>query len=359
MSYYECKRCNHRTKQKTEMTRHLNRKIKCVRSIDSYKYTDNEINDISLIKLNSKTDSQTNSKSDSQTDAQTDVQTDAQTNAQTDSETDAQTNSKTNSKTDSKTDSQTNSKTDSQTNSKTDLQTNSKTDSHHNSKTNSKIFICNNCNNSFTRKFNLDRHKEKCINNSTVTNIVNNTCNNTLNTLNNITNNNNILINLKLESFDNEWDVSKINKFTRHSLLLSRIMYTNLLKTILDNESNLNVIIEKDTNEGIVYKNDIEKFIKMNLKDIIDDSMYKLNKHLKDFYNESINDEEFILMDKIFKEQKDIIETKYKDYKDNKETQQIVEKYITDIYDKKKEEALKLYNQVLIQNNEINLIDGF
>lgn len=47
-------------------------------------------------------------------------------------------------------------------------------------------------------------------------------------------------------------------------------MYTNLLKTILDNENNLNVIIEKDTNEGVVYKNNMEKFIKMNLKDIVD-----------------------------------------------------------------------------------------
>ena len=89
-------------------------------------------------------------------------------------------------------------------------------------------------------------------------------------------------------------------------------MYTNLLKNILDNESNLNVIIEKDTNEGIVYKNNIEKFIKMNLKDIVDDSMYKLNKHLKDFYNESVNDDEFILMNHIFEEQKNTIENKYK-----------------------------------------------
>ena len=285
MSYYECYRCSHRTKQKIEILRHLNRKIKCERSIDSYKYTDDEIKTLSLEKKN------TNNE-----------------------------------------------------------------DNIVNSKNLQNIYICEKCNKSYSRKFNLDRHKDKCCSKTNVeTNIVN--INNTCNTSNTI--NNNILINLKIEPFDNEWDVSKINKFTRHSLLFSKIMYTNLLKTILDNENNLNVIIEKDKNEGVVYKNNMEKFIKMNLKDIVDDSMFKLNKHLKDFYNESINDEEFILMDTLFEEQKNMIETKYKDYKTNKETQKIVEEFITEIYDKKKETTLKLYKQVLLENNETDLLDGF
>jgi len=34
-------------------------------------------------------------------------------------------------------------------------------------------------------------------------------------------------------------------------------MYTNLLTEILKNEINLNVIIEKDNDSGIVYKNEI------------------------------------------------------------------------------------------------------
>ena len=135
-------------------------------------------------------------------------------------------------------------------------------------------------------------------------------------------------------------------------------MYTNLLQNILDNETNLNVIIEKESNVGIVYKNDVDKFIKMKLKDIVDNSMDKLNKHLKNFYNESKNDEEFILMDQIFEDQKNLIDNKYNEYKDNEETQKKVEEYITDIYDKKKEDAIKLFNQVLIQNNQ-PLLDGF
>ena len=36
--YYQCKRCFYYTTKKTDMKRHLDRKIKCHRIIISYKY---------------------------------------------------------------------------------------------------------------------------------------------------------------------------------------------------------------------------------------------------------------------------------------------------------------------------------
>ncbi len=48
MSYYQCKRCFHVTKQKIEMQRHLNRKVKCLRNLESYKYSDDQISEMSL-----------------------------------------------------------------------------------------------------------------------------------------------------------------------------------------------------------------------------------------------------------------------------------------------------------------------
>jgi hypothetical protein len=136
-------------------------------------------------------------------------------------------------------------------------------------------------------------------------------------------------------------------------------MYTNLLKLILENESNLNVIIDKDKNEGIIYKNDIEKLIKVNLKDIIDNSMFKLNKHLNDFYTETISDVEYNIINNMFEEQKNIIQSKYEDYKNNKETQKIVEKYITNIYDTKKDDTLIFYRKILLENKGDDLLEGF
>jgi len=59
-------------------------------------------------------------------------------------------------------------------------------------------------------------------------------------------------------------------------------MYTELLEEILKNDINLNVIIDKDNDSGMVYKNNIDKYIQMKLKDIISNTMEKLNNHLND-----------------------------------------------------------------------------
>jgi len=296
---YECKRCEHKTNQKIEMIRHLNRKNKCKRTLNSYKYNDNEINDLSLIRLNN------NSKNN---DLNNDLNNEL----------------------------------------KTELI---------NKKKDKKIYLCECCDKKFSRKFNLERHndicKKKIFTNNYITNntIQNNTIHNTIH--------NNISINFKLEPYDGDWNISKINKFTRQSIIFSNIMYTNLLKLILENESNLNVIIDKDKNEGIIYKNDIEKLIKVNLKDIIDNSMYKLNKHLNDFYTETISDVEYKIINNMFEEQKNIIQSKYEDYKNNKETQKIVEKYITNIYDTKKDDTLIFYRKILLENKGDDLLEGF
>lgn len=49
MSYYECFKCKYNSKRITDMKRHLNRKIKCPKNIESYNYSDEELNNMSLI----------------------------------------------------------------------------------------------------------------------------------------------------------------------------------------------------------------------------------------------------------------------------------------------------------------------
>ena len=70
-------------------------------------------------------------------------------------------------------------------------------------------------------------------------------------------------------------------------------MYTELFEEILKNNVNLNVIIDKEKKYGIVYKNNIDKYIKIELKDIILNTIDKLYNHLiyinnsqKDVFNE-------------------------------------------------------------------------
>ena len=389
MSYYECKRCGHITKQKIEMIRHLNRKKKCLRVINSYNYNENEIEKASLIKHSYKQnnnnsqfidlfniDSNNISKQNqlilhhpnSENNNITDNITDNITHNITDNNDTVNNNTDNNHDNniidDHNNDSDTISDNTSDCNDSNIIIIDNefKNKLNKNIKKEENIFTCDVCLKIFNRKYNLTRHKKKCSIEKINTNYIKssdnseNNINNTTNNFNTINNNynKNLFVNFNVEPFDNDWDVSRITKFTRHSILLSKIMYSNLLDNILQNEKNLNVVIEKDTNTGIVYKNNVDKFITMNMQDIIDKSMDKLNKHLKDFYNESMKDDEFIIMDKIFQEQIVNIENKYNEFKNNDEIKKKVEEFITQIYDKKKENALKLYNNTLLKNNDEN-----
>ena len=127
-------------------------------------------------------------------------------------------------------------------------------------------------------------------------------------------------------------------------------MYTNLLEEILNNETNLNVIIDKETSSGMVYKNDVDKYIQMKIKDIVEKSMEKLYNNLNEI-NGSMKENSIVYED-ILKLSKEKIDTKYKDYKNNEETKKIVQDYITNIFDNKKQDALVVANNI-DQNNII------
>jgi len=152
--------------------------------------------------------------------------------------------------------------------------------------------------------------------------------------------------------FDQDWDVSKIDEFTKTKLIFSNIMYTNLLEEILKNEMNLNIIIDKNDDSGMVYKNDIEKYIKMKIKDIIDNSMEKLHKNLIDI-NANIFNEEFYQKSFLnsLKESKNLIDSKHLDYKNNIEIQQNVINFISDMFEKKKENAVEISNKIINKNS--------
>ena len=163
---------------------------------------------------------------------------------------------------------------------------------------------------------------------------------NSNNTTNNITNN--IYIEIKNPiPFDEDWDTSQICDDKKTSLLISKIMYTGLLEEILKNEINLNVIIDKKNDSGLVYKNDIDKYIQMKSKDIVDNTMNKLQKHLLEINNDSLS-----CIEECIKESKKIIIQKNADYHKNSNTQKIVQDFISNMYENKKEEAIKISKNI-------------
>jgi len=217
---------------------------------------------------------------------------------------------------------------------------------------------CNSCNAIFHNKSNLNRHIKKCF--IKYTNIINNT-NNTNNTNTTLNQQNNIInINFNLfKSFDDEWDLSKIDKTVRDMLVLSNIQYTKTLEHILDNNSNLNVMFNDNSNSGIVYKNESERFQKMTVTDIIDKSMDKLHKQLEVFYDDLKNTKDEYMLDDIFLNKvKDTTDKKYSDFKTDKDVNLKVKELITNIYNNKKNETLKMY-ELLCNADEKNFLEGY
>ena len=352
---YECKRCFHRTKQKIEMKRHLERKNKCIiKNVKNLKYNEKELYDMSLEKIkNNEINNildEVNTFENSNTFKVSDniEVSDIFEKSNIDDYSNifkVVDNIKVSNIFEK-------SSIGEDLNSHNIFENSSNINSTNLDNCENK-YICNNCNSSFHNRSNLNRHTKNC-NNKKIVNITNNTLNN--NTLNQ----NIININLNIpRSFDEDWDISKIDKTLRNMLLLSNMKYTKTLEHILDNDTNLNVIINDESNSGIVYINSSEKFKPMSIDDIIDKSMDKLHKQLNSFYIDLKEEKnELLLDDDILNTVKDTTDRKYESFKNNKYINEKVKEFITNIYNNKRHETIKIY-ELLCTDDEKALLEGY
>jgi hypothetical protein len=168
---------------------------------------------------------------------------------------------------------------------------------------------------------------------------------------NNQTNNLNInIISLPI-GFEKDWDTEHINKYLKELIVVSDNKYTSLLTKILDNKTNLNVILDKELDNGYIFSDNEYKNIEK--QEIVDKSMEKLNKELNRMLGEILDSDEIFCM-KSIESQKTLINDKYSEYTKNSSIQKIVQKYIIDIYDATKNVA----NDYLIEYKKINK-EGF
>jgi len=219
-----------------------------------------------------------------------------------------------------------------------------------------KLKKCSYCNEDFSKICDLKNHiLLSCfyneLNKNNNISLTNNNCNNNNNNNNN--SNNNIINNIFIEinnpvPFDDDWDISKISDDKKASLLISKIMYTGLLEEILKNEINLNIIIDKNNDSGMVYKNDVDQYIQMKSKDIVNNTMKKLQKHLLDINNECVP----TCIEDFLKDSKKVIVKKHSDYVRDNGIQKNVQQFISNILESKKEEAIKMSKNIIIKKYE-------
>lgn len=173
------------------------------------------------------------------------------------------------------------------------------------------------------------------------------------------------LFNMKYPNgFDKEWDLSKISDEKKLFLInCCNTKYSELLKFILQNEDNLNVILENENDTGIVYKNDTEKYIHLNKSDIIDQSLVKLNNQLNELCREIClkNQEDPQNIEK-YKYETLKINKKLSDYKTNNHNiKDGVQNLITNIFNEKKDKSIDLMNKIIEEETKNNLLknNGF
>ena len=308
MSYYECKRCNtFRTKYKQNMITHIDRTRKCPKTAIAYNYTDEELYNSSLKLIECKSDDSYDkeellceyckkyfSRKDNLIKHQKKYHQEEINNID--------------------------------------------------NNTNANINAENNTNTNVNSNENVVNSNENVVNsNDNVVNSNNTTNTNSNNTVNNININNNIV----LQPFDDNWNIDHINKYI---IFLSLKKYTTFLDKILEKYENLNVIIDGDSDSGLVYKNEKEKYVNMKKKEIFSMTMEKINKQMCELFDDVIENENTFGTDvkDFLNKQKKNANYKYEDYVKKDNIKQEANSYIEDIFKKKKDEA----KDILIKNNK-------
>lgn len=328
MSYYQCRRCLHITKQKCDMVKHLNKKKKCIKRPIVYVIDDTKLYNDSLIKIYNNEEKADEGKADDE------KINDMKNNYMKNNDINE---GKINNEED-----------------KDEIIESTSEDS-------SEKYICKKCNKIFSRKYTLTRHNLKNCkiinendnnNENNNTNILNNNSYNTSNNTNNIETQNIINFNFNLmKSFNEQWDVSSMDNFLKLALMLSSNKYTNTLKSILENDNNLNVIFDKNNEYGLIYNKEDKKFTNMKINEIIELSMEKLNKHLEEFHNEiseSLKNVNLNIDPEIIEIVKDKIDKKYTTYKKNNEVKNGVNNIISDIFNEKYDYTKEICNKLLV-----------
>ncbi len=239
---------------------------------------------------------------------------------------------------------------------------------------------CSYCNKKFSKIQELREHvlidcfleeileKNNILKNDNTTSIINNIDNSQIinnidnsqkiTNITNIDNSTNIILNIQTPiSFDKSWDISDIDTVSKKlEILCSDVLYTKLLQKILENKNNLNVVYDKKNNIGFVYKNENEKYIDMDINDIVDTSMKKLhenlleiNGHVKNHKNDKNHPEYAEYCDE--KEMK--INNKFIEFQDKFSVKKNVVNMISEILHDKKDESTEIFENILNNDEKI------
>ena len=149
-------------------------------------------------------------------------------------------------------------------------------------------------------------------------------------------------------------DTSHIDYKTLNNVLISNHLMMMYLEEILKNENNLNVILNNNDIEGLVF--DEKEYVKMKKEEITDKTINKINNDLNKFLEDDERKEK--IFNQYLENIKQRLEKKFIDFKKDNSIKNIVINLISTIYQNKKEEAIKKYKEIN-KNDKLQTIVGF
>ena len=199
-------------------------------------------------------------------------------------------------------------------------------------------YQCKHCLKNFSCNFNLNRHSKQCnLKNKKNNNLLKkfNICNYVdikkyLNNFYDLTILKYFEENKIYNSFYKCWNINHIDLLTKKLLFISNDKYSDLLRKILENDKNINIIYDKNESFGYLIndKNDIELVDK---KKIVNETMKKIINTFTIFKN-NLEDNDKIIDNFLLNKENDIINDKYNSYLNNSAVSMKVEYIILNLY---------------------------
>lgn len=158
--------------------------------------------------------------------------------------------------------------------------------------------------------------------------------------------------NFNLKSFDEDWSIEHIDHYLKLFILLSQTKYTDFLKEVMKNKENLNIILEKNSDSCLIYKNKTEGYIKIKINELLEKLMIKINEQLQKIFNEYLSEKHNIEKGVLntIKDEKINNNIKLTDYMNNSNLKKIVDTILLDILNKNRDHALIVSKN--LENNE-------
>ena len=202
--------------------------------------------------------------------------------------------------------------------------------------------ICIHCNKIYSRLDSLNRHKLICKKINNQLDLSNSNIQNENKTQTQIQT---IFIedyNFNLKSFDEDWNIEHIDHYLKLFILLSQTKYTDFLKEVMKNKENLNIILEKNSDSGLVYKNKTECYVKIKINELLEKLMIKINEQLQKIFDEYLSEKHNIEKGVLntIKDEKINNNIKLTNYMNNSNLKKIVDTILLDILNKNREHAL-------------------